>query len=209
MGDHVNRVIDHRQARLDAGSVRLRAPPRPCDGAPDSLRGADGVKAPIHPGSDRRSSPDRSAGSPGPPPPFRRGPDPATDRIFLPSRRPVFLADTGGKPSCHPTLGRVEPTARFQPNSTQTRGNKLPRAGGKRRPSVLVSVRYGCTRQKAQHRSEGVGPPDHCISGRAIFAKNTGTRRHSGEAGRVRKREGTRDGGAARAKTSFYLGELQ
>ncbi len=207
MGDHVNWVIDHHQARLDAGSVRLCSLPRPCDGAPDSLRGADGVKAPIQPGSDRRSSPDRSAGSPGPPPPFRRGPDPATDRIFSPSRRPVFLANTGEKPSCHPALGRDQPIARFQPHSTQGRGNKLPRAGGKRRPSVLVSICYGCTRQKAQHRSEGVGPRTNAKAAGRPLRKIRERGAIAGKLAAYEKEQARARG--ARAKTFFYLGELQ
>lgn len=207
MGDHVDRVIDHRQAPLDAGFVRLRAPPRPGDGAPHPLLGADGVKAPVHPGSDQQSSPDRSAGSPGPPPPFRRGPDAAADRIFLPARRPVFQAHSGGKPSCRPALGRDEPIARFRPHSTQTRGNKLPRAGGKRRPSVLVFIRYGCTRQKAQHRSEGVGPRTNAKAAGRSLRK---IRERGAIAGKLAayEKEKARARGA-RAKTFFYLGELQ
>jgi hypothetical protein len=51
---------------------------------PGLIRGRDDVTACVPPCPGRSPSPDRSDGWSGPPPPLRRGPDLATDRIFLP-----------------------------------------------------------------------------------------------------------------------------
>lgn len=75
MSNHVDQVANSHRSQFDTGSFRSPFLFRRAGDRPISCHGADPVKTPIHPSSDRRLSPDRSAGKSGPPPPFRRGPD--------------------------------------------------------------------------------------------------------------------------------------
>lgn len=171
MSDHVRRVTNARRSQFDTGSIRLSLLPCRANDPPNSCHGADRVKTSIHPSSDRRLSPDRSAGKSGPPPPFRRGPDMATDRIFLPACLFLLFLQIDNKIPRDPALDRAATQSRFQSHRSRA-GGKIPsRRGGKSRPSVLLSSRYGCQHQRVQRLSAGVGPLGKRKCSRAVFAK--------------------------------------
>lgn len=207
MSDNVHHGTNNRRLRLSAESLRLLLPPRRPRGVSDSSHGADRVKASIHLSSDRRLSPDRSAGISGPPPPFRRGPDLATDRIFFPPATPVSFAKptlkchairylTGPRCSRVSSFNRPVPAEKYRPAKVENGG----------RPCYCPRATVASTK-RVQRLSAGVGPSGRCKCSRAVFAKNTETRRHSGEPAAWEMQQARAMLGDGAREMIFYLGE--